>query len=926
MVGTSAHLEHGMTTLLQPVDHGLVAPGSPATADAILNHTRVVTARRQGWRFVLWGLVALPVGAVSLVAMDALCALPSAVRAAADLAIMLAAIAMILAGLWMWMRPRQRNVLRLAELALHDHDRRLTVSMELSAMSQLAAAAYFAPTLDTGQASTHLDRGLAPVRWHAQMAAISASMLAATAMWLFLPGCYSAILPRLTNPWGDHPPWSRLHLSWQQLPAVVAYDETPTLNLMVSGGEPRDLMVHFQAESGTEATTVAPFLIARGVYAVTLAPVQQPLIVWASANGTRTTYQHLHLDPVPRLIDCHLTVTAPAYARLPDDNVPASASSPAQLQLLSGSSVKIEVKASRELCALWWGPLGQPGDDGNRHLLGSAGITVNDPAAGDYGLALEAPDGSRSKPVQVAHIERRVDQPPTVVIEQPESDGLAVADAEIPLHITASDDLGLVRLTHYRMVDNVQVDTQESPLGGTSDGYRGSIDLHGLHAGQVVRIGAVARDSCPGGGQLSPLVERVLTIISHADYQKQLAETLDEQALNDTYGSLLKELGELQADIDKQQPVDAATDTPAAKAVRESLNTRLQALQDQVDALHAQDPLLAAEPDLQQELMRQIQALKQQLQHPQAHPAGDATSSPSALTAREIQQLTNEARELALREDLSDLAQEQESLRQQLHDLQAHPKPGSDADRARFRQIAREQQAIDRDLRQWREDAKSLAAECDHPGGDSAELVKRVNSLTQAFDDSQAQHLVSAAARSAMVNQLPEAAHLSEDAAMAMSRFIMSPSELESASCIGQCPGWCQGSHCCSSRSQLASMARKHHGHGKGSGEGIGGMMNGLQSGQGGLTSSVPIYGPRPTSTAASARRDHSGLGKGPGADGTEENHPELESSAPYQRTLKHTTAGIGASFSTDEQHRIQLYYDGLDGDPLAPKAKEPSK
>jgi hypothetical protein len=894
-----------------------------ASPGELLSLTRQVTARRRAASLMLWAMALLPVGVVALVGADGLCALPDAVRAAASALLVAAVLALACAGLWGRLRPPAVDAVLLAEAALQDHDRRLTVTMELALMGSPVAAAFFAPQVPTRQ----LERALPPLRW--RMAAISAAgaVLCGSVLWLALPGIFRMTVPRLLDPWGDHPPWSRLHLTWQALPGVVAYDATPTLHLEVTGGDPADLEIHIKPDGAAESPVLSPFLLTRGVYAVTLAPVHQGLSLWASASTTRTTYQHIALDAIPHLIDCSLTVCAPAYARLPDETVRSSCESPSQLQLLSGSRLDISVHASRPLCALWWGDHLSVEAAMSRHALTSAGMSLSDPPAGEAWIMLEAPDGARSPPQLIARLERRIDQPPSVSIEMPEVDGLAVADAQIPLHIVASDDLGLVRLTRYRLVDNVQVDSQESPLGGTSDGYRGTIDLHGLHAGQVVRIGAVARDSCPGGGQLSPVAERVLRIISHEDYQKQLAATLDETALTATYGALLTQLAALQEQISARNPGPAdASPSPAQAAARDSLNARLQALQDQLDALHQEKPIFAIEPDLQQELQRQIHEARQELEHPSA-PQVAPSAQEAAAIQQQLQQLTDEARAVALREDLSDLAQEQRQLQLELQDLQADPHPGSDAAHARLRQAAREQQDIDRDLRQWREDAADLARSCEHRSGGGAQLSKDVHDLAKAVDDSQAPGLVAAAVRSAMVNQLPEAANHALQAAEALDQFRMSQQDQDEATSQGQCPGWCQGSRCGACRSQLTSMARRGHGHGRGvAGSGLGSGMMGLQAGVGGLQMTVPIYGPRPTSTRPGGRPGGHADGQGPAVDGDQEHPAQLEEATPYRRDLQHTTAGIGASFTPDEQHRIQTYYNGLDGDPLAPTPQEPAK
>ena len=885
----------------------------------LIDRTRELVARRRRRRVAITALAAVPVLALVVVLVDASAALPTWSRAVLLLLSVVSSIGLVVVvvALWRWLRPGSERAQALAEGALADQHRHLTTALQLSAMpGPLAAQAarQFADRLD----ATRLESGLPPMRLR-RAAIIAGIALAITgAIQLIWPSVLPSVLPRLYDPFGDHPPWSRTSLMLIDPPVRVRPPATPRLVVRTQGPQPKDLELWVEDAVGTQVARVAMLGIGGDQWAANLGPLTaehlttlvSPLRVWVTGAGTRTHYHALAIDPVPSLTGGSLIHVSPAYARLPEVVVKITATPPV-INALPGSRLTVQALANRPLTSVEVFRDGQS----ERRVTGAA-VTLDDPAVGTWSLVLEAEDGIRSEPLPLCNITRRTDQPPTARYEQPQSDGVATPDMYIPLVIHAEDDLGLVRLTRYRLRNDVRETEGRETLGGTGDTWRGRLSTAGTKPGDVIRTGAVATDTLPPDGQVSAPAERIIHIISHADYNALVMEQIDQHALEQKYSDLLSRIAELEQQLAEASQAPAS---PERSAKLDALAERARELTQQVAALRRPEPLFAIEPQLQDELERHLKALEQHARTAKERTPSEATPQAAKKLRKELETMTAQAEADALREHLRDLAAAQRQAADELADLKQHG-IHNDADRARLREVSRRQQEMEQALKEWQEAAKDVAKRLQESRPEEAQKIQQ---LADQVAQCEAERLVAQAGRAGRAGRAGDAHGDAEEAARRLAGIAGSSGQGQGQ---GQQPGWCPGDGYGQCQSQLQGLAKRGFNAGSSlasSGGGAtgargGGMM--VRRGGRSTPSSQPmqLFGPEALTalSGATSGQQRSGAPANGAAAGDAD---QARAATAYGTGTRTTTAGVGTAFSPGEQVLIEDYFRRLDGDPAAP-------
>lgn len=883
----------------------------------LIDRTRDLVARRRRRRIALLVSAAVPVSGLSLVLVDASAALPTWARASVLVLslVSLSGVTLVVLSLWRLLRPDGAHARNIAEQALADGHRHLTTAMELSAMpGPLAAqaATQFAADLDADR----LASGLPPVRARRALWVACTALIITVGLHLIWPSVLPSVLPRLYDPFGDHPPWSRTSLTLVDPPARVRPPTTPRLVVRTQGPQPKDLVLHVEDAAGTPVARVAMLAIGGDQWAANLGPLTadhvttlaSPLRVWVAGAGTRTHYHRLAIDPVPSLTGGSFTHASPAYARLPDAVVKLSATPPV-FHALPGSTLIVQASANRPLRAV---ELLRDGRSEGRET--GMPLTLVDPAVGVWSVVLEAEDGIRSEPLPLCTITRRTDEPPIVRYEQPQSDGVATPDMSIPLVVHAQDDLGLVRLTRYRLRNDQRETEGRDDVGGTSDTWRGRLSTMGAKPGDVIRIGAVATDTRPPDGQVSAPAERLIHVISHADYNALVMERIDEHALEQKYGDLLSRITELE-----QQLADAskAPASPERSAKLDQLAERAAQLKQQVTELRRPEPLFAIEPQLQDELERHLKALEQHAKEAKERTPNEPTPQAAEQLRKDLAAMTAQAEAEALREHLRDLAKAQRQAADELADLKQHG-IRNDADRARLREVSRRQHEMEQALKEWQEAAKDTAKRM---AESRPEEARELQQLADQVAQCDAERLVAQAGRAGRAGKVGDAHSDAEEAARRLAGVAGSGAGQGQGA--GQ-PGWCPGDGFSQCMSQLQGLAKRGFSAGSGStgGGATGASGGGMLVRRGGRSTPtgapMQLFGPEALSALSGAisGQQQSGAPTNAAAAGDAD---QARAATAYATGTRATTAGVGASFSPGEQVLIEDYFRRLDGDPTAP-------
>ena len=889
-----------------------------AIAEVAATAGDVLAARRRRRR---WLAIALAIPAVALPAVLIIDAAADVVPWGRILALSAIAGATGWCALVALRRRDPLDLLAVGEAALGEADRRFTAATQLAASTDPRAQAHAAALagLVPSDASDLVSAGLFPARaWQPLAWGAAAVAVFAVVAWAF-PNLLPACLPRLMDPFGDHPPYSATRLTWSDPPTESRFNEPIDLTVAVSGPVPQDLLLHACVSGTTEVLPGESHLLPAGDgrWRVRLESPTDSLRLWVSGAGTRTRWLDLPLDGIPRLRAASAELTAPSYANLPVTRVrcltPSDSTLPI-LDALDGSSVRLDLACSRPPTAVWLvGPNGtilpttliEPPVMKGRDAV--VAIAIADPQPGTWSVSLAAADGARSTPRPLLSITRRIDQPPAARIAMPDDGALATPGATLPLHVFATDDLGLAQLTIYRLIGDKQVSEGRHILGGTGDTWRGNVTLDGVKPGDRVRIGAVVRDTCPPAGQVSSPAEVTLTIIALDTYLTLAREQLSEQALVQRFEPVFAKLAALEEESRRlaDEKPSPARDQKIAELAQKIADTRREL------AEQAKLEIFATDGEVFKAVDERLAELEQGAKD--RFPQGSGTDQAKKL-GDELDHLTAQAQADAVQDWIKDLAVAQRRMATEFSDLAQNQVP-SDMQRARMRELARQQAELEEALHE-------LAAEGE---GISLRLA--------ASDAAQAEHLhdVAAALKTtttpakAAANQAirGKAQSASEQAGIAATALEKLVSQRRDGTCKN---GTCTGKSLSQCRNQLAAMAKRGMGmggspHSSGGGAALGSFGGGTYARRGGdahPNQGKQIYGPASTLAAASDRRGGKGL-DGKGGQVPEAGTGTAEPT-PYARGERATTAGIGASLTPAEEHLVDEYFRGLnDATPQAP-------
>jgi len=885
------------------------------TAQHFIDVTRTTIRRRRaaGAIAALAGVVAF--SAIAVLLIDAVVALPEPLRVPAlplwlaGAALALCALA-LLASRW---APPVAEAARLAESATGDEQRRLSTALALEQMpGELAAAgaARFAAALDPTRLVAGLPRSRAP-RWLLSLVVVA---LIAGATHVLQPTLFPTVVPRFTDPRGDHPPFSLSSVELVSAPTRVRSGDPARIEAVISGpGAARGLELQAQSPAGGAVQTLTMFQVGAGRYAGELAGVTQPLKVWVVGGGTRTRYHHLAVDLVPVLARLDVSLEAPRYARLEPERRRAKGGDLVELAALPGSTLHLTPSANRSLTAVI-----VRRDDGAdvRLPLRDGSVTIADLAPGTWSLALEASDGIRNDTQPVLRITARVDEPPRARIAQPGNDALATPGMTVPLAIEADDDLGLnhvVRVAEYN-----QLPAPELTEVVADRRYRRANELKlpdlGVVPGDVITVSAVARDTRPEA-QFSASDSRSIRIISEAEYNAMLMRRVRSDALERKYKPLAQELAELEEamrELRRAMPAKDALDRKLAELAK-----RAGELKRKVRALKRETPLFAIEPQLQQMLADAAEALERDAQAGKPQDRNDGRR-----LAQDLALLTRLARAQGFAARLRQLIDAEQNATERLAPFAEHRRL-SDSDRVRLRELAGQEDTLAQALDDWADLAPNLADDLrygpwvkpDQPKESAAasESADLLEALGQAVGDTGAAELKRRAAQAARGGDGVEAQRL---AAQARDRLLALLPKCQGMG--GVCQGeammrlrWgdCNALGQCLGGLSLAAA----NGFGLG-GAGAGGL--GLFLGYGGddLGGSMPndtmdLYGPENLGDLGGASGDAKDGVAAIAAAGS----GEVREATAYQRQQRAGTASKRTALSPEQQRLVDEYYRRLE-------------
>ncbi|MCE9591986.1 MAG: hypothetical protein K8S99_15875 [Planctomycetes bacterium] len=629
----------------------------------------------------------------------------------------------------------------------------------------------------------------------------SALMLLSCAL---MPGVFRAVVPRLADPWGDHPPFTLLSFDVAVDPRPAYVGRAASIRARIDGpGVTEEASIVFVEPDGSRRRV--PLLLApRPVdgggnaaqadavhgrdFVLTIDRAERSRRFYVEAPSGRSEVHELTVLPVPLFERIAARYDFPAYTGWasrggPVDRGVISALEGTRVTLTVTSNVPLRggVISLSSIAGIADGkPATQPASrqvrltpDAADPRRATAAFTVE--SSGEYSIAITGVDGTPGLKPSGGRLVCVRDAPPEVEIVEPDPVVIAPEGWPVQVQIEARDDIGLSRLSLHRGVNGKTPTPEELPLIGERPGSaratRGlAVDAASMHAGDVIRYFAVARDNKPPDGQSTDTPVHEIRVISMNEYldlmQSQLrVEDLEAEwkqleadlaALQAERAAMLEEMRKLQEKAgppngdDKKRMADLAKRLEQYEKKAEELAERARKQADRPMVFDFEDEFRRAAGETAEGLREQREAAKSLRGEMERAAKEDRASSDMkkqmerfAKTDRPFQEedkqrmgaAKRDLETLRMADDLQDAAQRLQSLAERQRDLAtrmavARKKQGAEPPSPeRMQRLAREQEELRREL-------EDVVSDLQH-GAESAgeRLPKMSESARQLADE-----------------------------------------------------------------------------------------------------------------------------------------------------------------------------------------------
>lgn len=615
----------------QPGTEGYASPN--AARGALDERVRSVTSRlrwaSRGQRTgaAVWPV---PVALLAVLLIDASMPLPAIVRAAAGVLLVLLSVRVLL-GLVpsrAVRRMRSEQAARMIEQRAGVAGNALINALQLRPLLAGEAGgagvtgelARRAVSLGDERARGVSLKGLVdtrPVRksWGAALGAL----LAVGAVWIASPRLFAMGVPRIMDPFGDHPAFTLTDFEIGWSPERVLAGDDVTVRVALSGRLPSMLDLVIVDGQGAPIDRAAMTAQPAGEsaspseYTAIVRDVRAPVRFRVEGDTGSSKRRVITPEMRPRIEAVELRVRPPAYTGLPEVAHTGSMLDEQRgpVGVLAGSTVALRVRTTMELVGVE-----QPGAS----VTAGAGVSGREAlhemrfdAPGERTLALRpvGVGGLACEQTATARVLVAADEPPTVRIEQPAPSGevFVLEGAAFPVSGVAMDDVGVARfgLRWTRSRDGAEAGSGERAFGMASvlrsaDGrvVITTADL-GAESGDAVELTLVAWDARGdefGGPQRGVSETVTVRVLDREEFARRFAEELTAERITRPYEELARateQLDERAQDL-RAEARELARDVErlgAGEPLPESMERSARALQERVEDFGAQRDALA---------------------------------------------------------------------------------------------------------------------------------------------------------------------------------------------------------------------------------------------------------------------------------------------------------------------------------------------
>lgn len=263
---------------------------------------------------------------------------------------------------------------------------------------------------------------------------------------------FAAVLPRLTDPAGDHPPYSRVKIDATAEQPSVLYGGQCEVRA-VAAGAPVDTLT-LVSESGGQRTQTVMFRRPDRSFFQTLTNLRSPTTFYVTDGRARSYRRHIDIRYTPRITLVELTADYPQYTQLRPKKWNLQSTGFAvprrtvlHLRVASNRPLK---SGTLELTPLLGGGSRtitlEPTPSNPTIVAGDASI---DQAAA-YTIGVTDVAGQDSAEPRKGRITIDKDHRPQIIVLEPGRDAVATPHVSIPVRIAAEDDYAVDHVVWFR--------------------------------------------------------------------------------------------------------------------------------------------------------------------------------------------------------------------------------------------------------------------------------------------------------------------------------------------------------------------------------------------------------------------------------------------------------------------------------------------
>jgi hypothetical protein len=433
-----------------------------------------------------------------------------------------------------------------------------------------------------------------PLRGMARVAAgLAATGLAALGLIFFLPALTATQSLRFTDPFGDHPPYSRIVFHVEPGDVRVLYGGGLDVLVTTEGPPPDRVELVLCADDAGHEEALPMFQGREGQWRTVLTRVTSDARYYARARRSRSHQFKIDVITIPKLVDVRFRVVQPEYARravyqgvMPDGGIAG----------LAGTQVQVWAQSNRPLS---YGSLTLVSDGQQQNVRldpveGSPDVVTGSfeiRSAGPLSVGVTDVAGHQSREKFSGSIVLLPDEKPFIRVLQPPPLAFATPEATLPVLVSGEDDCGISSVQLFRSLNDSRALPMEFDVARPSttrfDGQQTlPLSAYGLQPGDAIKLFARIEDNDPAGakGAESSLV--TVQIISQQDFERMQRMREGLEALASKYHQADRRLESLAAGNEElRKSLDESEEVELTEENRESLRDASRRLREEAQEI-----------------------------------------------------------------------------------------------------------------------------------------------------------------------------------------------------------------------------------------------------------------------------------------------------------------------------------------------------